>query len=240
MFWAPVHVQNASYRCSFDINIHICDTFTAGCAPHMCICIYMCIHAYVYGCICASMKLFDALRRRCWDFLSVYKYACICMCICVWCPYVSLCSSYIRLVTGTSFQKFSTSFFEHFRWPNLMFSTTPVSLWFFTFFTPFVWNRPNSRFLLSNLWWAVGLGDPPQCVFDPLWSDLTRLPPYVARSKLCWPNLSRHQVVFSIWPLYFLHMPAQCHLPYMAPTGMVHCCHLHHDVGQITLGPTLM
>ena len=42
------------------------------------------------------------------------------------------------------FPKIQHLFFEHFRRPNLMFCTTPASLWFFIFFTPFVWNRPNS------------------------------------------------------------------------------------------------
>jgi len=71
--WTPVHVQlnallSGNYagvyisfkdvfkchndlkrdRCSFDINVHICDTFAAGYA-HMCICIYMriCMHTYM-------------------------------------------------------------------------------------------------------------------------------------------------------------------------------------------------
>jgi len=48
VFWARVHVQlYALYRCSFDINVHICNTFAAGCA-HMCICIYMCTCMHMY------------------------------------------------------------------------------------------------------------------------------------------------------------------------------------------------
>jgi len=48
VFKAPVHVQlYALYRCSFDINVHNCDTFAAGCA-HVCICIYMCICMHMY------------------------------------------------------------------------------------------------------------------------------------------------------------------------------------------------
>jgi len=48
VFWAPVHVQlYALFRCSFDINVHICDTFAAGCA-HMCRFIYMCICMHMY------------------------------------------------------------------------------------------------------------------------------------------------------------------------------------------------
>jgi len=53
-FWAlvPVHLY-ALYRCSFDINVDICDTFAAGCA-HMCICIFMCIcmHMYMDAYVC--------------------------------------------------------------------------------------------------------------------------------------------------------------------------------------------
>jgi len=48
VFWVPVHVQlYALYRCSFDINVHICNTFAAGCA-HMCICIYTCVFLHMY------------------------------------------------------------------------------------------------------------------------------------------------------------------------------------------------
>ena len=48
VFRAPVHVQlYALYRGSFDINVHICDTFAAGCA-HMYTCIYMCICMHMY------------------------------------------------------------------------------------------------------------------------------------------------------------------------------------------------
>jgi len=66
VFWAPVHVQlYVFYRFSFDINVHICNIFAAGCA--ICVYAYICVymHAYVYGCGCASMILFDALRRYC-------------------------------------------------------------------------------------------------------------------------------------------------------------------------------
>ena len=89
VFWAPVHVQLYElYRCFFDNNAFICDTFTAGCA-HMCICIYMCIcmHMYMDACVI----LFDASRRCCWDFMSVYRCACTCMCICV-CMYACICA----------------------------------------------------------------------------------------------------------------------------------------------------
>jgi len=52
VFWAPTHVQlYALYRCSFDINVHICNAFAAGCAHvciyiYMCICMHMCMNAY--------------------------------------------------------------------------------------------------------------------------------------------------------------------------------------------------
>jgi len=109
VFWAPVHVQLCtSYRCFLDINIHICDTFAAGCS-HMCmfnisqsmhidVTVYM--HTYVYGCVCASMMMSDALRLHSWDFLPVYRCVCTRMCICVCmyacimicaCAYVCIC-----------------------------------------------------------------------------------------------------------------------------------------------------
>jgi len=44
---------------------------------YMHICVYM--HAYVHECVCVS----DALRRHCWDLLSVNRSACTCMDICV-------------------------------------------------------------------------------------------------------------------------------------------------------------
>jgi len=40
-------VLYALNKCSLDINAHICDTFTAGCA-RMYICIYMCICMHMY------------------------------------------------------------------------------------------------------------------------------------------------------------------------------------------------
>ena len=59
--WAGVYVTQVC----FYTNVHICDTLAAGCA-HMCIssrytCVYM--HVYAYGCVCASMILFDTFRR---------------------------------------------------------------------------------------------------------------------------------------------------------------------------------
>ena len=43
------------------------------------------MHAYVYGCVCASMILLDALRRCYWGFLSVHAcaYSCVCVCVCM-------------------------------------------------------------------------------------------------------------------------------------------------------------
>ena len=69
----------------FHTNVHICEhTRCKLCTyVYMYICVYM--HAYAYGCICASMILLDALRRCCYDFLSVhtcaYAYVCICFCM---------------------------------------------------------------------------------------------------------------------------------------------------------------
>ena len=85
VFWAPVHLYTL-YRCSFDITVHICDTFAAGCA-HMCICIYMCICMHVY--MDAYMRLWYCLTRwgvvaeifcLCIDVrVDVYVYVCACM-----------------------------------------------------------------------------------------------------------------------------------------------------------------
>ena len=48
VFSASLHVQlYALYRCSFDISVHVCDTFAAGCA-HICICIIMCMCMHMY------------------------------------------------------------------------------------------------------------------------------------------------------------------------------------------------
>ena len=56
------------------------------------------MHACVYGCVYASMILFDTLRRCYWGFLSVLAcaYACVCVCVCacvrVWVHvYVCVC-----------------------------------------------------------------------------------------------------------------------------------------------------
>jgi len=49
------------------------------------------MHAYVYGCVCASIILFETSRCCCWDFLSVFRYACTCMCICV-CMHACICA----------------------------------------------------------------------------------------------------------------------------------------------------
>jgi len=112
--------RNYSARCAYirvytHIRAHTCISSLSACAVvcviqmflwHQCthlrhICcklctyvyvkIYVYVHAYVYGCVCAFMILFDALRRHCWDFLSVYRYSCTCMCICV-CTYACICA----------------------------------------------------------------------------------------------------------------------------------------------------
>ena len=95
VFWAPVHVQlYVLYRCSFVINIHICNTFAAGCA-HMCICIYTHYTCICYACVCVSTTLFDMLSHSCWDFLSVHRCVNTCICICV-CMYACICAcSYV-------------------------------------------------------------------------------------------------------------------------------------------------
>jgi len=62
VFWAPVHVQVYTlYRCFFDINVHICDTLAAGCAP-MCICICLCVCMHMY--MDTYVVLLDMLRHR--------------------------------------------------------------------------------------------------------------------------------------------------------------------------------
>ena len=64
-FWALVQGQVCKlHRCVFTPTYTSANTLAAGCV-HMCIFIYKCMymHAYVYGCVCASMLLLDTLRR---------------------------------------------------------------------------------------------------------------------------------------------------------------------------------
>jgi len=56
VFWTLVHGQVCTlHRCVFTPTYTSANTLAAGCA-HMCIFI---MHAYVYGCVCASMILLD-------------------------------------------------------------------------------------------------------------------------------------------------------------------------------------
>jgi len=109
VFWAPVHVQlYALYRCSFDINVHICDTFAAGFA-HMCISIYVCRCMHMY--MDAYVRLWYCLTR--WGvvaeiycpciahdmYMHVYTcvhvcvYMCMCICMCMYvCVSVYMCA----------------------------------------------------------------------------------------------------------------------------------------------------
>jgi len=92
--WAGEYVTQVC----FYTNVHICEHTPCRLCTYvyMYICVYM--HAYAYGCVSASMILLDALRRRCWDFLSVHTcaYACVCICVCMHacigaCVYVCIC-----------------------------------------------------------------------------------------------------------------------------------------------------
>ena len=77
------HLRNTRCRvCTYSVYVHI----------------YMYAHAYVYGYVCTSMILLEALKRRCCDFLSVYRcaYTYICICVCIYacmcaCAYVCIC-----------------------------------------------------------------------------------------------------------------------------------------------------
>jgi len=87
VFWAPVHVQlYVLYRCSFDINVHIFDTFAAGCA-HMCIWIYMCICMHIY--MNAYVRLWYCLtcRRVVAEIfclcIGVHVHVCVYACACM-------------------------------------------------------------------------------------------------------------------------------------------------------------
>jgi len=63
VFWALVHGQVCMlHGCVFTPTYTSANTLAAGCV-HMCVFIYVCVHAYVYGCVCASMILLDTLRR---------------------------------------------------------------------------------------------------------------------------------------------------------------------------------
>jgi len=108
VFWAPVHVQlYALYRCSFDINAHICNTFAAGCA-HMCICICMCVCMHMYMdayvglwyclthwgvvaeifCLCIDVRVhicvYVCACMRVYVHVHMYVYAYTCICTRVW------------------------------------------------------------------------------------------------------------------------------------------------------------
>jgi len=56
------------------------------------------MHAYVFRCVCASIIFLDALRHRCWDFLSVYECAymhmnmCLHVCVYIY-MYMYICVS---------------------------------------------------------------------------------------------------------------------------------------------------
>jgi len=63
VFWALVHGQvSISHECVFTPTYTSANTLPAGYA-HMCMYICMYMHAYAYGCVCASMILLDTLRR---------------------------------------------------------------------------------------------------------------------------------------------------------------------------------
>jgi len=64
-FWALVYGQLCMlHRCIFTPTYTSAKTLAVDCA-HMCTCIYVCVHAYAYGCVCASMILLDTLRWCC-------------------------------------------------------------------------------------------------------------------------------------------------------------------------------
>jgi len=95
VLWALVHGQVGTlHKCVFTPTYTSANTLCTY--VYMNICVYM--HAYAYGCVCASMILFDTLRRCWWDFLSVHTcaYPCVCICMCMYvclgaCVYVCIC-----------------------------------------------------------------------------------------------------------------------------------------------------
>jgi len=99
VFWALVHGQVCMlHKCVLYTNVHICEHTRCRLCAYVYIHINAYMHAYVYGCVCASMILLDMLRRCYKDFLSVYTcaYACVCICVCMYacigaCVYVCIC-----------------------------------------------------------------------------------------------------------------------------------------------------
>jgi len=64
VFWALVHGQVCTlHRCTVTPTYTSANALAAGCV-HKCVLeIYAYMHAYVYGCVCASMIMLDTLRR---------------------------------------------------------------------------------------------------------------------------------------------------------------------------------
>jgi len=82
----------------FYANVHICEHTRCRLCTYVYIYTFVYMHSYVYGCVCASMILFDSLRRCYWDFPSVHTcaYACVFIYMCVYacigaCVYVCIC-----------------------------------------------------------------------------------------------------------------------------------------------------
>ena len=65
VFWALVYGQVCTlHRRIFYTNVHICEHTRCRLCAYVYMHIYVCMHAYVYGCVCASMILLDTLRRH--------------------------------------------------------------------------------------------------------------------------------------------------------------------------------
>ena len=59
--WAGVYVTQVC----FYTNVHICEHTRCRLCTYVYMYIRVCMHAYAYGCVCASMILLDTLRRCC-------------------------------------------------------------------------------------------------------------------------------------------------------------------------------
>jgi len=99
--WAGVYVTQVC----FYTNVHVCEHTRCRLCTYVYMYIWVCMHAFAYGCVCASMILLDMLKRCCYDFLSVHTcayviilrmYMCVhvcvyrCMCICMY-MYIYIC-----------------------------------------------------------------------------------------------------------------------------------------------------
>jgi len=119
--------------------------------------VYM--HAYVYGCVCASMMLFDALRLHSWDFLPVYRCACtrMCMCVCMYacnvhvhmCVYAYMCVCVYVCIYMYMHMRMGVHMHSCRR---ILFICTVQSLYYMRVYHRYFFNT------CMHVWWRIGSG----------------------------------------------------------------------------------